>query len=146
MYNPLILCRESVKFAVLIMPHRMLAQDNVSSTRNTSAVLKAADVAANNVQNISKYVNKRSHKLVNIFRNLYMSNFMNQDDPSNCRILEKSSLSDSNSTDSDLKEPAINFRASLLLVLWYFFSFCTLFLNKYILSSMQGEPTLLGNV
>ncbi|KAL1116681.1 hypothetical protein AAG570_005153 [Ranatra chinensis] len=30
------------------------------------------------------------------------------------------------------------------LVLWYFFSGCTLFLNKYILTYMQADPTLLG--
>ncbi|XP_072305404.1 solute carrier family 35 member E2A-like [Eucyclogobius newberryi] len=30
--------------------------------------------------------------------------------------------------------------------LWYFFSFCTLFLNKYILSLLEGEPSMLGAV
>ncbi|CAG01746.1 unnamed protein product, partial [Tetraodon nigroviridis] len=30
------------------------------------------------------------------------------------------------------------------LGLWYFFSFCTLFLNKYILSLLEGEPSMLG--
>lgn len=44
----------------------------------------------------------------------------------------------------DAKEGLFNIRALSLLSLWYFFSFCTLFLNKYILSFMQGEPTLLG--
>ena len=44
----------------------------------------------------------------------------------------------------DAKEGLFNVRALTLLALWYFFSFCTLFLNKYILSFMQGEPTLLG--
>lgn len=37
-----------------------------------------------------------------------------------------------------------NFRAFLFLVLWYIFSGCTLFLNKYILSYMNGDPTILG--
>jgi solute carrier family 35 protein E2 len=37
-----------------------------------------------------------------------------------------------------------NIRASLFLVLWYIFSGCTLFLNKYILSYMHGDPTILG--
>uniref|UniRef100_A0A914X6U9 Sugar phosphate transporter domain-containing protein n=1 Tax=Plectus sambesii TaxID=2011161 RepID=A0A914X6U9_9BILA len=46
----------------------------------------------------------------------------------------------------DAKEGLFNIRALSLLTLWYFFSFCTLFLNKYILSFMQGEPTLLGAV
>ncbi|XP_062962271.1 solute carrier family 35 member E2B isoform X2 [Cynocephalus volans] len=37
-------------------------------------------------------------------------------------------------------------RALLYLALWFFFSFCTLFLNKYILSLLQGEPGMLGAV
>lgn len=36
-------------------------------------------------------------------------------------------------------------RALLYLTLWFFFSFCTLFLNKYILSLLEGEPSMLGN-
>ncbi|KAA0713601.1 Solute carrier family 35 member E2 [Triplophysa tibetana] len=39
-----------------------------------------------------------------------------------------------------------NSRALVYLVLWYFFSFCTLFLNKYILSLLEGEPGMLGAV
>lgn len=35
-------------------------------------------------------------------------------------------------------------RAILFLILWYLFSAGTLFLNKYILSTMKGEPALLG--
>ncbi|TRY98000.1 hypothetical protein DNTS_022644 [Danionella cerebrum] len=37
-------------------------------------------------------------------------------------------------------------RALVFLVLWFFFSFCTLFLNKYILSLLEGEPGMLGAV
>lgn len=37
-----------------------------------------------------------------------------------------------------------SFRAITFLVLWYFFSGCTLFLNKYILSYLNGDPTVLG--
>uniref|UniRef100_UPI000175FCC8 solute carrier family 35 member E2B n=1 Tax=Danio rerio TaxID=7955 RepID=UPI000175FCC8 len=37
-------------------------------------------------------------------------------------------------------------RALTHLTLWYFFSFCTLFLNKYILSLLEGEPSMLGAV
>ncbi|XP_044539035.1 solute carrier family 35 member E2A-like, partial [Gracilinanus agilis] len=36
-----------------------------------------------------------------------------------------------------------NGRALLYLTLWFFFSFCTLFLNKYILSLLEGEPSML---
>lgn len=36
-------------------------------------------------------------------------------------------------------------RALIYLTLWFFFSFCTLFLNKYILSLLEGEPSMLGN-
>ncbi|XP_072222623.1 solute carrier family 35 member E2A-like [Leuresthes tenuis] len=39
-----------------------------------------------------------------------------------------------------------NWRSLTYLGLWFFFSFCTLFLNKYILSLLQGEPSMLGAV
>ncbi|XP_043917690.1 solute carrier family 35 member E2A-like [Protopterus annectens] len=39
-----------------------------------------------------------------------------------------------------------NSRALTYLILWYFFSFCTLFLNKYILTLLEGEPSMLGAV
>ncbi|KAL4646108.1 solute carrier family 35 member E2B [Arapaima gigas] len=39
-----------------------------------------------------------------------------------------------------------NSKALTYLALWYFFSFCTLFLNKYILSLLEGEPSMLGAV
>lgn len=32
----------------------------------------------------------------------------------------------------------------LFLALWYFFSFATLFLNKYVLASLHGDPFMLG--
>lgn len=44
----------------------------------------------------------------------------------------------------DHKQGLCNIRAIFFLVLWYLFSACTLFLNKYILSTLKGEPTLLG--
>nr|KAF6394949.1 solute carrier family 35 member E2B [Molossus molossus] len=37
-------------------------------------------------------------------------------------------------------------RALVYLTLWFFLSFCTLFLNKYILSLLEGEPSMLGAV
>ena len=37
-----------------------------------------------------------------------------------------------------------NVRAFTFLLLWYFFSACTLFLNKYILATLKSDPTLLG--
>lgn len=45
---------------------------------------------------------------------------------------------------SDTKGGLFNPRALLFLTLWYVFSGCTLFLNKYILSYMEGDPTILG--
>lgn len=48
--------------------------------------------------------------------------------------------------ESPEKTGLLNVRAFLFLLLWYFFSFCTLFLNKYILSSLHGDPTLLGAI
>lgn len=38
----------------------------------------------------------------------------------------------------------LNVRALIFLILWYIFSGCTLFLNKYILTYMNGNPTILG--
>jgi len=38
----------------------------------------------------------------------------------------------------------LNCRALFFLFLWYLFSGCTLFLNKYILTYMEADPTLLG--
>ena len=46
----------------------------------------------------------------------------------------------------DAKAGLLNLRAILFLALWYFFSFCTLFLNKYILEYMGGDPTILGKL
>lgn len=46
---------------------------------------------------------------------------------------------------SNSKGGLANPRAFLFLILWYIFSGCTLFLNKYILSYMEGDPTILGN-
>ncbi|KAK4879767.1 hypothetical protein RN001_007913 [Aquatica leii] len=37
-----------------------------------------------------------------------------------------------------------NIRAIIFLLLWYLFSGCTLFLNKYILTYLNGNPTMLG--
>ncbi|XP_001602454.2 solute carrier family 35 member E2A [Nasonia vitripennis] len=45
---------------------------------------------------------------------------------------------------SNNKGGLTNPRALLFLILWYIFSGCTLFLNKYILSYMEGDPTILG--
>ena len=44
------------------------------------------------------------------------------------------------------KQGLLNVRALFFLVLWYFFSGCTLFLNKYILTYMNGDPTVLGKI
>ncbi|XP_061625162.1 solute carrier family 35 member E2A-like [Phyllopteryx taeniolatus] len=40
----------------------------------------------------------------------------------------------------------LNRRSLTYLALWYFFSFCTLFLNKYILSLLEGQPSMLGAI
>ncbi|XP_076163914.1 uncharacterized protein LOC143144918 [Ptiloglossa arizonensis] len=45
---------------------------------------------------------------------------------------------------SEAKGGLSNPRALLFLTLWYFFSGCTLFLNKYILSYMEGNPNILA--
>lgn len=38
----------------------------------------------------------------------------------------------------------LNLRALSFLILWYLFSACTLFLNKYILTYLKGDATVLG--
>lgn len=40
----------------------------------------------------------------------------------------------------------LNVRAIVFLLLWYIFSGCTLFLNKYILTYLNGNPTVLGTL
>ncbi|CAG7826721.1 unnamed protein product [Allacma fusca] len=42
------------------------------------------------------------------------------------------------------REGLWNIRAFTFLILWYIFSGCTLFLNKYIMTTLNGDPTLLG--
>ncbi|XP_067144761.1 solute carrier family 35 member E2A-like [Centruroides vittatus] len=46
----------------------------------------------------------------------------------------------------DISRGLCNWKAIIFLVLWYFFSFTTLFLNKYILAYRKGDPTVLGIV
>lgn len=45
---------------------------------------------------------------------------------------------------TDTKTGLFNIRAVVFLLLWYLFSGCTLFLNKYILTYLNGNPTILG--
>lgn len=42
------------------------------------------------------------------------------------------------------KTGLLNVRAIIFLLLWYVFSGCTLFLNKYILKYLDGNPWILG--
>lgn len=44
----------------------------------------------------------------------------------------------------DSKSGLLSIRAIIFLLLWYLFSGCTLFLNKYILTYLNGNPTVLG--
>ncbi len=37
-------------------------------------------------------------------------------------------------------------RAFMFLILWYIFSAFTLFLNKYILTTLPGDPTMLSKL
>ena len=37
-------------------------------------------------------------------------------------------------------------RAIMYLLLWYFWSGCTLFLNKYVVFFMKGDPIFLGKI
>lgn len=54
--------------------------------------------------------------------------------------------SDEDIIPDDADQGLCNIRAIVFLALWYLFSFSTLFLNKYILSYLKGDPTVLGTV
>ena len=45
---------------------------------------------------------------------------------------------------ADASKGLLSPRAFLFLVLWYIFSAFTLFLNKYILTTLMGDATMLG--
>lgn len=47
-------------------------------------------------------------------------------------------------TVSNTQGGLCNRRAIVFLLLWYIFSGCTLFLNKFILTYLKGDPTILG--
>uniref|UniRef100_A0A1B6KKG7 Sugar phosphate transporter domain-containing protein n=1 Tax=Graphocephala atropunctata TaxID=36148 RepID=A0A1B6KKG7_9HEMI len=49
-----------------------------------------------------------------------------------------------NPNKPEIRDGLLNVRALFFLILWYFFSGCTLFLNKYILSYTDADPTILG--
>lgn len=66
------------------------------------------------------------------------------DERSKLLIVPAARRSDGDDINISSKEGLFNVRAVFFLVLWYFFSGCTLFLNKYILSYMKGDPTILG--
>jgi len=51
---------------------------------------------------------------------------------------------ESGSKNTTTNAGLLNVRALWFLFLWYFFSGLTLFLNKYIIAYMNGDPTLLG--
>lgn len=65
-------------------------------------------------------------------------------------------LSISNEIENNIKKDSLpsekpsagltSIRAIIFLLLWYFFSGCTLFLNKYILTYQNGNPTVLGKL
>lgn len=65
---------------------------------------------------------------------------------SNAVLKEHEANLDKRSSDSinNSKTGLLNFRAIIFLLLWYVFSGCTLFLNKYILKYLDGNPWILG--
>lgn len=44
----------------------------------------------------------------------------------------------------EAREGLLNSKALLILVLWYLFSISTLFLNKYILTTLKAEAVFFG--
>jgi len=55
-------------------------------------------------------------------------------------------VNETRNKDETTNAGLLNVRALWFLFLWYFFSGCTLFLNKYILTYMEGDSILLGCV
>lgn len=55
----------------------------------------------------------------------------------------KKPLSRTQSTPNEISS-LFTVRAMIYITLWYFFSFTTLFLNKYIISYEKGDATMLG--
>lgn len=55
-------------------------------------------------------------------------------------------VNETRTKDETTNAGLLNVRALWFLFLWYFFSGCTLFLNKYILTYMEGDSILLGCV
>ena len=47
-------------------------------------------------------------------------------------------------TPADAAKGLLSCRAFTFLILWYIFSALTLFLNKYILDTLKGDPTMLS--
>lgn len=67
--------------------------------------------------------------------------------PANNTVKELDLNSDKKSNDVVLvnnKTGLFSVRAIVFLLLWYVFSGCTLFLNKYILKYLDGNPWVLG--
>ena len=56
--------------------------------------------------------------------------------------INKENNVESNGGKTGLQHPA----AIILMVLWYIFSAFNLFVNKYIISYLKGDPALLGNL
>lgn len=68
-----------------------------------------------------------------------LTSTMLNDQIANGKILNRS-ISSHNQEQS-----LLTIRAIICLIIWYFFSFTTLFLNKYIVSVKNGDATILGN-
>ncbi|GBM73170.1 hypothetical protein AVEN_30055-1 [Araneus ventricosus] len=58
---------------------------------------------------------------------------------------DKSSLTSDRTFMKTQNLSLVSSKATYCIILWYFFSFTTLFLNKYILAYEQGDPALLGS-
>lgn len=87
----------------------------------------------------SKSIIDRAHKTARL------SVGSNEEMENGRRISESSSTEEKDLLKEDMRKGLISFRAVGFLSFWYFFSFTTLFLNKYILSYWNGDPTVLAS-
>lgn len=59
-------------------------------------------------------------------------------------ITRSDSLHSTEKEKIEVRDGLLNARAFFFLILWYLFSGCTLFMNKYILTYTDADPTILG--
>uniref|UniRef100_A0A8C5PG36 Solute carrier family 35 member E2B n=1 Tax=Leptobrachium leishanense TaxID=445787 RepID=A0A8C5PG36_9ANUR len=111
----------------------MPSSGNANSPEDTNSLLSPDKPKGKPLYNVGPLFPHRTEKIV-----ITRSDSVPEENVLKITITETTVL------ESDLG--VCNTRALIYLTLWFFFSFCTLFLNKYILTLLEGEPSMLGAV